>query len=275
MTTRFVEVIQSGRAGASLLFVVAVVCVVGCQEEVYHGLNERRANRIVVALEKEGLAADKARDGSGEGGWMVTVPSGQKVRAWKVLEARGLPKPKTEGFSEFYPTGGLIPTASEERILYQYATGQELRKTLLKVDRVVDAQVNLVLPEEPRVQLSNTEVEPPRASVLVKYQPREQASGEPRPPMTVAAIEKLIAGGVEGLERERVEVIVTPAGDPVAEADEPDFAKVGPVSVAPRSRGIARAVIGGMGVLVILLGAGVAYLLWSRLREDDVPGRPR
>jgi type III secretion protein J len=249
------------------LFVVAVFAV-GCQEEVYHGLSERQANRLVVALEQQGVSADKLRGASGEGNWTVTVPSGQKVRAWKLLEARGLPEPKTDGFDEFYPTGGLIPTASEERILYQYATSQELRETLLKVDGVVDAQVNLVLPEKPRVQLSNTEVEPPRASVLVKYQAGERTE-RGKPPVSREEIERLVAGGVERLQRENVDVVLSAARNPVANAEEPDFARVGPVSVAPGSTTTARAVIGGLGILVLLLGGGVAYLLWQRLRDDD------
>lgn len=248
--------------------VLLAVLAVGCQEEVYHGLSERQANRLVVALEQEGVSADKLRGASGEGTWTVTVPSGQKVRAWKLLEARGLPEPETDGFDEFYPTGGLIPTASEERILYQYATSQELRETLLKVDRVVDAQVNLVLPEKPQVQLSNTEVEPPRASVLVKYRPGGTSSrGEL--PVSRDEIERLVAGGVERLERENVEVVLSAARNPVGNVQEPDFAKVGPVSVAPGSTTVARAVIGGMGVIVLVLGGGVAYLLWERLRDDD------
>lgn len=242
--------------------------VVGCQEQVYHGLRERQANRLVVALEQEGVSADKTRDASSEGTWTVTVPSGQKVRAWKLLEARGLPAPKTDGFDEFYPTGGLIPTASEERILYQYATSQELRETLLKIDPVVDAQVNLVLPEEPRVQLSNTEVEPPRSSVLVKYRPVETTNRD-KPPVSIDEIERLVAGGVERLERENVDVVLSAARNPVANVEQPDFAKVGPVSVARGSTTTARAVIGGMGVIVLLLGGGVAYLLWDRLRDDD------
>ena len=158
------------RAAWGISAVLVLLVATGCQQEVYHGLSERQANQLVVALEQHGIRADKAADGSEEESWMVTVPSGEKVRAWKLLEQKGLPRPEVSGIGEFYPTGGLIPTASEERVLYQYATAQELRKTLLKVDGVVAAQVNLVLPEKPRVRLANTEVEPPRASVLVKFQ---------------------------------------------------------------------------------------------------------
>lgn len=249
------------------LLVVLLAGTWGCREEVYHDLSERRANELVVALEQEGIRADKVQDPSSDGKWMVTVPSGEKVRAWKTLESNGLPKPDVQGFGEFYPTGGLIPTSSEEQILFQYATAQELRKTLLKVDGVVDAQVNLVLPEEPRVKLANTEVEPPRASVLVKYTPTRASPKEN--PVTREQIEKLVAGGVKGLERKRVEVIMTEARDATEELEEPEFAQVGPVAVAPQSKRALQAVIGVMGLIVVILGGGVVFLLWQRLRENS------
>lgn len=247
------------------VFAAALLLVVtGCRQEVYHGLSERRANRLVVELEQEGIRADKVRDPSGEKKWMVTVPSGEKVRAWRALEAEGLPKPEVEGFGEFYPTGGLIPTSSEEQILFQYATAQELRKTLLEIDGVVGAQVNLVLPEEPRVQLANTEVEPARASVLVKYTPVR--SSPKSKPITAEAVKKLVAGGVKGLERKRVEVITTRAREATEQLEEPEFAQVGPVAVAPRSKRVLQVVIGVLGLIAVVLGGGVVYLLWQRLR---------
>jgi len=249
------------------LVAVLIAGTWGCREEVYHGLSERRANELVVALEREGIRADKVGDPSADGKWMVTVPSGEKVRAWKSLESDGLPKPEVEGFGEFYPTGGLIPTSSEERVLFQYATSQELRKTILKIDGVVDAQVNLVLPEEPRVQLANTEIEPPRASVLVKYTPT-RASAETQP-VTRAQVKKLVAGGVKGLDRERVEVILTAAREATEDLEDPEFAQVGPVAVAPQSKRALQVVVGVMGLIVVILGGGVVYLLWQRLREPS------
>lgn len=255
------------RKGWMVVLALLLVVVAGCRENVYHGLTERQANELVVALEKSGISADKERDPSGEDAWVVTVPRGEKVRAWKVLEERGLPEPAVEGFGEYYPTGGLIPTSSEERILFQYATAQELRKTILKIDGVVDAQVNLVLPEKPRVRLSNTEVEPPRASVLVKYRANsgESGSGEGAAPVTRAEIESLVAGGVEGLEPDRVRVMLSGASAATTDLKEPEFVSVGPVAVAPRSKTMLQGVIGLMGFIIVVLGGGVVYLLWRRM----------
>jgi type III secretion protein J len=239
--------------------------VVGCSAEVYHGLSERQANELVVALEESGIAADKSPDPAGEATWLVSVARGERVRAWQLLESQGLPRPETGGFDEFYPSGGLIPTSGEERVILQYATAEELRKTLLKIDSVVDAQVNLVLPEKPRIRLEHTKVEPPRASVLVVTRPE--------PEVTPEEVRRLVAGGVEGLAAQRVEVVLKTAPVDRAKIGQPDLATVGPVSVAPESQGMLRAVIGGMGAIIVLLAGGTMYLLWRRgFRERHSDG---
>jgi type III secretion protein J len=259
--------VGNGFAGVVLVLAVVGLAVVatGCSEEVYHGLSERRANELIVALEQEGIRADKVKDPAGEAKWMVTVPGGEEVQAWQVLEQKGLPRPEVEGFGSYYPTGGLIPTASEERILYQHATAQELRKTLLKIDGVVDAQVNLVLPEKPRVKLANQEVEQPRASVLVTYRAGEGSD----PPVPVAEVERLMVGGVERLTAERVEVVMTEAGGTARPTEGPAFEQVGPVSVAPRSKGMLQGVVGLLGGIIALLGGGIVFLLWRRMGDEE------
>lgn len=249
---------------AAPVALAAVALLSGCRKSVYHGLSERRANELVVALERHGIQADKVA-GSSDGAWKVTVPNGSKVRAWKVLESEGLPKPKAEGYGEHYPTGGLIPTSNEQHVLYEYATSQELRKTLLKVDGIVAAQVNLVLPEQPRVELRKSDDEKPRASVLVKYAPAgANADG---PPLDEGAIEKLVAGGVDDLEAGRVRVVTTPADVPEPSRQSAELARIGPVAVEAGSKGLVQLIVGGMGVIIVILGAGIVYLLWRR-RED-------
>ncbi|MFW5968086.1 MAG: hypothetical protein ACOCV2_11240 [Persicimonas sp.] len=240
---------------------VAAALLVGCSESIYHGLDEKEANEMIVALEQQGLEASKERDPSSEDAWKLVVPSATRVEAWHVLQAEGLPRPESSGFDEHYPTGGLVPTADEERILLQYSTAQELRDNLLAIDGVVDARVNLVLPEKPQLHLEETVVEPPRASVLVKYNGRSE-----EPPIDEEAVRKLVAGGVEGLDSEEVDIVLTrasSAGDPL---EETELATVGPVSVAPESKGIFQVMVVGMSLCIVGLSAGLVYLVF-RLRR--------
>jgi type III secretion protein J len=247
----------------------------GCTEPIYHGLDEKEANEMVVVLEQHGLEAGKEIDPAGENTWMVKVPSAARVRAWKVLQVEGLPRPEVSGFSAFYPSGGLVPTASEERVLLQYSTAQELRKTLLAVDAVVAARVNLVLPEKPRVRLQTTVIEPPRASVLIKYHPSQKA-----PPLSEDEVKRLIAGGVEGLSTENVEVIFTRSTRSARPLVDPMLSSVGPVSVAHESKSIFQLLIFGMGLCILLLCAGLTFMVFRNRRMaqaaavNDQLGRP-
>lgn len=246
------------RLGARvLLCLVAAALFTGCTAEVYHGLDEASANDMIVALEQHGIDGDKAPDPNEEGRWVVTVPAASEVEAWRVLEAEGLPRPEVKGFDNFYPTGGLIPTTSEERVMLQYATSQELRRSLLTVDGVVDARVNLVLPEKARVPMPNQEPEEPRASVLIKYRP----GAEDAAPVDAAQVRALVSGGVEDLEPERVNVILTPEVGSARPLAAPRYAQVGPIAVAPQSKTWMQIVIGVLSLLVVALGGVVAFLL--------------
>ncbi|WP_168210856.1 secretion protein [Persicimonas caeni] len=240
----------------------------GCTEPIYHGLGEKEANEMVVVLEQHGLEAGKERDPAADNAWKVTVPSAVKVEAWRVLQTEGLPRPEVSGFDAFYPSGGMVPTASEERVLLQYSTAQELRKSLLAVDTVVDAQVNLVLPEKPRVQLETTVVEPPRASVLIKYR-----SDSKKPPLGQEKVRSLVAGGVEGLDAKNVDVIFTRAARSAQPLVEPAFATVGPVSVAEKSKGVFQLLVVAMALCIVMLTGGVVFLIFRmRRKANEVAG---
>lgn len=247
-----------------MLAAASMVAMLGaaCTEPIHHGLLERQANEMIVVLEQHGIEASKEPDPTADEVWRVTVPSAMRVEAWHVLQNEGLPRPDVSGFDEFYPSGGLVPTASEERILLQFSTAQELRESLLDVDGVVAARVNLVLPEKPRVQLETTVIEPPRASVLIKHRAADEA-----PPLDQAQVRRLVAGGVEGLDGERVEVIFTRAMRSARPLEQSEFATVGPVSVAGKSKGVFQVMIAAMGLCIVLLAAGLVYLVFRMRRE--------
>lgn len=253
------------RRALVILLTVVALSFTGCSSEIYHDLEEQSANEMIVALEHHGIPAEKVPDVNAEGRWMLQVANADRVDAWKVLQSQGLPRPQVKGFDAHYPSSGLIPTSSEERILLQFSTSQELRRTLLTVDRVVDAQVNLVLPEKPRVPMPNQVAEKPRASVLVKFRPTETLT---TPPLSDEQVATLVAGGVEALEAAQVKVIQTPeALVPREQIVSPRFAQVGPISVAPQSKNWMQLILGMMSMAVVLMGATIAFLLIRRTRR--------
>ena len=249
-----------------LLAIVLVGGLVGCSEPVYHGLSESDANEMVVLLEQNGIEASKAPDPAADEAWIVEVPTAQSSSAWQILEREGLPRRDISGFESFYPSGGLVPTENEERVLLQFSTSQELTRSLLKVDGIVDAQVNLVLPEKPAVQLETTVVEPPRASVLVKY----RADLE-KPPLTRKDIARLVAGGVEGLDPEQINVIFTRASRVSEPLQKPKTEAVGPIAVASESKSTLQILIGIMGACIVGLSGGLVFFVLRvrRSKEGD------
>lgn len=250
----------------SALCALALLCSVGCTAEIHHDLAEPHANEMVVALEQQGIAAEKLPDTNIEGRWMIQVGTADKVDAWQVLQNEGLPRPDVKGFDSHYPSSGLIPTASEERILLQFSTSQELRRTLLTVDRIVEAQVNLVLPEKPRVPMPNQVLEKPRASVLIKYRTSDEIKA---PPLTDAQIITLVSGGVEALDAEQVKVIQTPELANTARILEPRFAQIGPIAVSPQSKSWMQMILAALSLAVVFMGAVIAYLLMRRRSTSD------
>ncbi|MGM0555376.1 MAG: hypothetical protein ACQEVA_03260 [Myxococcota bacterium] len=246
----------------------ALLFAAACSEPIYHGLQERDANEMVVVLEQHGIDASKRRDPAGDEAWLIEVPPAQSGEAWRVLQKEGLPRREVSGFDKFYPSGGLVPTENEERVLLQFSTAQELTRSLLKIDGVVDAQVNLVLPEKPRVQLESTKIEPPRASVLLKY---KVESGEP--PVSRESISRLVSGGVEGLEQERVDVIFTRADRSAVPLAESKVSSIGPIAVAPESKSAFQILIGLMGVSIVGLCGALVYMV-LRMKRMQRAGDP-
>jgi type III secretion protein J len=247
--------------------VVMALFLSACDQPLHHGLDEEEANAMVVVLDRAGYQADKIRDPDDGERWAVTVPSSQRVDAWEMLQQEGFPRRTEGGFGDFYPGGGLIPTATEERIVLQYATARELQTSLLRVDGIIDANVHLVLPEKPRVQMSGTTRAEPRASVLVQWR---LSDGEP--PLDEEEIRLLVSGGVEELAPEQVHVVMSPVA--IAERDEsaPQLVQVGPIAVAPASQNILQIMILLMGAVIIALSSGLVFVVFRARRKKSSGG---
>lgn len=250
-----------------LWLLVTIGVIVGCGEPLHHDLDEPEANAMVVTLNQKGLEAEKIRDpGDGER-WAVEVPRAQRIEAWSVLQQEGFPRPQRGGFDDFYPGGGLIPTAKEERVVLQYATARELQSSLLRIEGVVDAHVHLVLPEQPRVQLTGTERSEPRASVLVQWR-----AGVEEPAIDEQGVQRLVSGAVEALQPEAVHVVMTMSAREKKSESAIEFVQVGPISVAPQSQGLLRVVILVMGFVIIALSAGLVFMVLKYRRDEDSGG---
>jgi type III secretion protein J len=182
--------------------------------DLQSGLSEQDAQEIVVILKQNGLDAylerQKGGDRDSAPAWTVRVKGGSRnlLVAWQIMQDNGLPRQKVKGMEEVFSNRGMIPTASEEKAQMLLGLSGELTRTIKSVAGVLDARVQVVLPENSPL-VDKSQWSPTTASVLIKH--RGSAL-----PLTEDEVKSLVARGVEGLQPENVAVIfkrinVTPA----------------------------------------------------------------
>lgn len=173
----------------------------GCGTTLQSELSEREVNEILLVLAEAGITGEKSGQGSQ---WSVEVDHSDLSRAFLVLSAAGLPRPRHTGFLGVYKERGLVPGRMEERALYLSALQEEISKTLESVEGVASARVHVTA--QPEKRMSKTDAPAPTASVLIGYHP----GGDDQPPISRDEVKKIVAHAVAGLERDQVMVVFSP-----------------------------------------------------------------
>ncbi|CAM3212605.1 type III secretion inner membrane ring lipoprotein SctJ [Pseudomonas plecoglossicida] len=234
--------------------VVVLLLLVGCRVELYQGLSQKEANEMLALLATEGISASKETDKSGK--TKVIVDDAKIARAIEVLKREGLPREAYSSLKDVFPKDSLISSPLEERARLNYAKAQELSKTLSEIDGVLTARVHVVLPEE-REGLGK-KTSPASASVFIKYVAGMQFDAY------VPQIKQLLSNSLEGLEYERISVVLIPSANVRQAPAMPALDTFLSIQVAESSRARLMMVFGLLMVLLVL--SNLAQLIWWRSR---------
>jgi type III secretion protein J len=186
------------------LLMICLLFLAGCSQQLETGLTEDDAQQIVVLLRENGINATTELDLTQKkdaASWLVNVrgQSDTLVTAWKILNENGLPRKKVKGLDDVFANSGMIPTAGEEKARLLSGLDGELTRTLDSLPGVVDARVQVVLPDNSPL-IDKSEQSPPTASALIQFH------GD-QPPLKDAEVKNLMAKSIEGLTSDNVAVV--------------------------------------------------------------------
>lgn len=194
-----------------------LLLLAGCETNrvIVTEVEEREANEIVVFLASRVINAQKipAKESVGvaaqAGPSIYSIAVGEKdmTDAMAILNQNGLPRIRGTNLLELFAKQGLMTTDKEESIRYQAGLEQQIANTIRKIDGVIDANVQLSIPDTsggntvgPSAQAAPQRV---TAAVYVKHQ---GIVDDPNSHLVVK-IKRLVAGSVNGLDINDVTVI--------------------------------------------------------------------
>jgi len=166
---------------------------------LYSGMTAEDTGEVLTLLNEMGV------DAKAQGEDTVLVEDGKVDEVRLELAAQGYPSSGINDFSIYSSASGLGTTSAEERVYYKYQLQANLRSTIMMMDKVENAVVNLDLGEDSSFVLSDDE-KPATASVLL-----ELKDGETLDSQEVKAITELIATSISGLKVENIRIVDTNA----------------------------------------------------------------
>lgn len=234
-----------------------------CAVPVATNLDEADANRVVAALERNGVAAEKVADPDDEERFVVEVGRGDATFAISVMSREELPPRRSPGLLETVGKGNLIPGRGEEQAKLMAGIGGELQRTLMGVDGVVDARVHVAVAADDPLA-SSARARPATAAVLLKY--RGEAA-----PISADEVSRLVAGAVPGLDTSQVTVVAKPI--PPIDRAGAELVLLGPLTTTKSSLPYLRWAIVVVSALNLCMVA-LLVAMWLRMRRVSAAKLP-
>ena len=182
---------------AVLFFCVIALC--GCEERIFHDLDEVQANRVRLVLARTGIDARKVREGSL---WSIAVAADKTAAALAAVEKGRVLRRDLRHLRE--RSKGLLDSREERRQAIDEQREASLAETLEILPGVLEARVHFH-PEGNAATSTAVREDRPSASVLLVVEENEW-KGEER-------VVQLVSGGL-GLNREAVTVVAASIDSP-------------------------------------------------------------
>lgn len=251
-----------GAQGApSTNFLLVLVTAVGaCSVPIASDLDETAANRVVAALGRNGIAAEKERDPDAEDRFSVDVGRGDASYALAVMAREELPPREPPGLSEAFGQSSLIPSRADEQAKLLLGTAGELERSLGSVEGVIAARVHLAVPR-PDILDPGAPLATPSASVLLKH-------AGPEPPLSLDEVRQLVAGAVPGLLPAGV-TVVTKGVPEAGPRMSTELVRLGPLTTTRSSLPYLRWMIACVAALNACMVA-LLFALWVRMKRGHL-----
>lgn len=162
---------------------------------LYSGMDAADTGKVLTALNDMGI------DAKTQGEDTVLVPAERADEIRLELAAQGYPSSGVNDYSIYKGASGLGTTSAEKQVYYKYTLQSNLRATILKMDKIADAVVNLDLGENSSFVLSENK-RPATASILITLREGDSLSRS-----EAKAIRELVATSISGLDPENVRIV--------------------------------------------------------------------
>jgi type III secretion protein J len=247
----------------------------GCasQRTIVNALDEREANEIQVFLSSKGINVTKVQstEAAGPGSskiilWDIKVNEDQATEAMSLLNQAGLPRRKGQSLLGIFAGGGLVPSELQEKIRYQAGLAEQIASTIRKIDGILDAEIQVSIPEENPLNTTGEKKEKITASVYVKH---SGVLDDPNAHL-VNKIRRLVAASVPGLNYDNVTVIgdrarYRTAFEGGAQAGEEKFVSIWSIILATQSVSLFRIIFFSFVTVILLLLLSLIWLAWKLL----------
>lgn len=268
-----------------LVFVMLACLLTACESKrtIVNGIDQKEANEILVFLSANGINASKSQVVSESGGgtgkdimWNIIVDESQGNEAMALLNQVGLPRRRGQNLLGIFSNGGLVPSGMQEKVRYQAGLAEQIASTIRKIDGVLDADVQISFPDEDPLNPGSTKKKI-TASVYVKH---SGVLDDPNAHL-VTRIKRLVAGSVNGLDYDNVQVISdrarfsdSPFGGYQGGLNEEDHPNVHVWSmiIAKESLFRFRLIFFSFTMIVFVLVSIVSWLIWKFFPILSAPG---